>query len=322
VSYLDTTQDFYREAAETPDAGLCCTTTPIWSLPGLSMPKRMLQMNYGCGSTVHPRDLTGDPTVLYVGVGGGMELLQFAYFSRRAGAVIGVDPVREMSRACAENLEEAEGANDWFSRDFIDLREGNALDLPLPDESVDVAAQNCLFNIFEETDLVRALAETYRVLRPGGRFVLSDPVAPHALPEHLTRDERLRAMCLSGAITYDRYVELLVSAGFGTLEIRARRPYRILDPERYGVAEPILLHSLEVAAIKDPVPADGACVFTGRTAIWVGADESFDDGAGHVLLRDQPVAVCDKTAAALTALDHRELFVTGSTWFYDGGGCC
>ena len=139
-------------------------------------------------------------------------------------------------------------------------------------------AQNCLFNIFEETDLRQALTEVHRVLRPHGRFVLSDPVAPFDLPEHLRRDERLRAMCLSGAITYDRYIGLLVEAGFGTLEVRARRPYRVLDAGRYDVDAPILLESVEVAAIKDPLPADGACIFTGRTTVYFGIDETFDDG--------------------------------------------
>ena len=66
----------------------------------------MLAMNYGCGSTVHPRDLADNPSVLYVGVGGGMELLQFAYFARRPGAVTGIDVVDEMLAACRENLRE------------------------------------------------------------------------------------------------------------------------------------------------------------------------------------------------------------------------
>lgn len=69
MSYLRTTEEFYREAAEVPQPGLCCTTTPVWTLPGLDVPPRMLEMNYGCGTTVHPRDLTGSPSVLYVGVG-------------------------------------------------------------------------------------------------------------------------------------------------------------------------------------------------------------------------------------------------------------
>jgi SAM-dependent methyltransferase len=322
VAYLETTRDFYREVAETPDPGLCCTTTPVWSLPGLVVPQEMLEMNYGCGTTVHPRDLARSPAVLYLGVGGGMELLQFSYFSRRPGAVIGVDPVDRMRVACRENLARAARKNDWFHEEFIELRSGDALSLDLDDGSIDVAAQNCLFNIFEEDDLRAALAESHRILKRGGRLVLSDPIAPHRLPDHLAKDDRLRAMCLSGATTYARYVELLENAGFGTIEVRARRPYRILDPERFGIERPILLESIEVCAIKDPVPQDGACVFTGRTAIYFGSEESFDDRAGHLMLRDQPLSVCDKTAAALEAIARDDLLVTGSTWFYDGGGCC
>ena len=83
TAYLETTKDVYKAAAEKPDVGLCCTTTPVWQLPGLDMPVIMQQMNYGCGSTVNPRDLINNPKILYVGVGGGMELLQFAYFSRQ-----------------------------------------------------------------------------------------------------------------------------------------------------------------------------------------------------------------------------------------------
>ena len=69
-SYLETTQHVYKAAAENPQVGLCCTTTPVWQLPGLSIPSIMLKMNYGCGSTVHPRDLVNSPVILYVGVGG------------------------------------------------------------------------------------------------------------------------------------------------------------------------------------------------------------------------------------------------------------
>jgi SAM-dependent methyltransferase len=322
VSYLETTRDFYKQAALTPDQGLCCTTSPVWALPELSVPSRMLEMNYGCGTTVHPRDLAKQPSVLYIGIGGGLELLQFAYFCRRPGGVVGIEPVAEMREAARHNLAAAARENPWFREDFVEIREGDALSLPVGDGEIGVAAQNCLFNIFDAEDLDRALAETYRVLRAQGRLVLSDPVAPHALPEHLARDERLRAMCLSGAITYERYIERLIEAGFGTLEVRARRPYRVLDPRRYGVERPVVLESVEVAAIKDPLPADGACVFTGRAAIFVGEDEAFDDRAGHVLTRDQPLAVCDKTARRLESLGNPDLFVTASTWFYDGGGCC
>jgi len=322
MSYLETTKDVYKEAALKPDVGLCCTTTPVWELPGLKIPKIMLEMNYGCGSTVNPRDLVNDPTVLYVGVGGGMELLQFSYFSRRPGAVIGLDVVDEMLEASRNNFEEAEKQNSWFKSEFVDLRKGDALNLPIDDSSVDVAAQNCLFNIFEPDDLKKSLQEMYRVLKPNGRLVLSDPICETEMPENLKNDERLRALCLSGSIPLQQYIDVITSVGFGTVEVRAKRPYRILDPNAYDTDKTIYIESVEVCAIKDPMPEDGPCVFTGKTAIYYGDQEYFDDKKGHTLLDNQPLAVCDKTAKALAELNRKDIFISESTYFYDGGGCC
>jgi SAM-dependent methyltransferase len=222
--YLETARDVYRQAALEPQQGLCCTTNPVWQLPDLSIPSKMLAMNYGCGSTVHPRDLVGSPSILYVGVGGGMEVLQFSYFSRRSGAVIGLDVVDEMLVACHDNLVAAEAANPWFRRDFVELRKGDALSLPLADASVDIAAQNCLFNIFHDDELKRALSEMYRVLKPHGKLLLSDPICEAPIPLKLRSDERLRAMCLTGALPLADYIRRLTDIGFGTIEVRARRP--------------------------------------------------------------------------------------------------
>ncbi|NCS87519.1 MAG: SAM-dependent methyltransferase [Ignavibacteriales bacterium CG18_big_fil_WC_8_21_14_2_50_31_20] len=322
MKYLEKVEEVYKEAALNPQKGLCCTTTPIWQLPGLSIPTKMLEMNYGCGSTVHPRDLSNNPTVLYVGIGGGMELLQFSYFTRKISSVIGVDPVQEMITACTQNLNEAEKHNDWFKKDFIKLYKGSALDLPLNDNSIDVAAQNCLFNIFHENELVLALKEIYRVLKAHGRLVLSDPISEVEMPEKLKNDANLRALCLSGALPLKKYIELISSIGFGTIEIRAKRPYRILDNLHYDIDENIFIESIEICAIKDQIPTDGACVFTGKTAIYYGSEELFDDNNGHMLLNNQPLAVCDKTAKALESLNRNDVFISGSTFFYDGGGCC
>ena len=238
------TRDVNKEAALNPQQGLCCTTTPIWQLPGLTIPQRMLEMNYGCGSTVNPRDLVNSPTILYVCVGGGMEVLQFSYFSRRKGGVIGLDVVDEMLAACDENLREAERRNDWFRRDFVDLRKGDALNLPIAGETVDIAAQNCLFNIFNDDDLKRALSEMYRVLKPRGKLVLSDPVCDMPMPESVKNDERLRAMCLTGAIPLAEYVKRLSDLGFGTIEVRAKRPYRLLSPRHFAVDQLIPIESV------------------------------------------------------------------------------
>ncbi len=129
-------------------------------------------------------------------------------------------------------------------------------------------------------------------------------------------------MCLSGAQTYERYLEMLAETGFGTIEVRSRQPYRVLDRTRYGIEHDIVLESVEVAAINDPIPNDGVCIFTGRTAIYIGEDESFDDGAGHILPRDMPMSVCNKTARKLAGLGRTDIVVTDSTYHYRGGGCC
>ena len=252
--------------------------------------------------------------------------MQLAYFTRRKGGVIAVDPVKEMRDVARANLELAAKTNDWLDPDFVDIRDGDALHLPVDDGTVDLAAQNCLFNIFktadEGGDLERALAEMHRALKRAGRLVMSDPISPRPMPEHLQGDELLRAQCISGCLTYEHYIEKIVEAGFGSAEIRARRPYRMLDRARYGLDEDLLLESLEICAYKVPIPADGACIFTGRTAIYTGSDEQFDDGKGHVLQRDIPLPVCDKTGQVLADLGEEDLTVTASTWHYAGGGCC
>jgi SAM-dependent methyltransferase len=322
MSYLDATTDLYKNAALTPDVGLCCTTTPIWKFPGMEIPMIMQEMNYGCGSTISAQDLINNPKILYVGVGGGMELLQFSYFSRQKGGVIGVDVVDEMLEASRKNFILAEEQNDWFKSEFVELKKGDALNLPIEDESIDIAAQNCLFNIFKAEDLNKALKEMYRVLKPHGRLVMSDPTCEQQMNETLRNDDHLRALCLSGSIPIAEYIKALTDVGFGTIEIRGRRPYRILDPENYPTEELIFIESIEVCAIKDPMPADGACVFTGKAAIYFGKEDHFDDQNGHFLLKNQPLAVCDKTAAALASLERKDIYISESTFHYNGGGCC
>ncbi len=321
MTYLETVAQFYSDVAQTPEVGLCCVQSLPLQFPDLKVSRKMQDMNYGCGTTVHPTELSNQPTVLYVGVGGGLEALQFAYFSRRPGGVIAVDPVAAMREAASTNLETAAKDNSWFDTSFVEIREGDAFNLPIEDASVDIVAQNCLFNIFEPSDLTRALREAYRVLKPGGRLQMSDPIATRPIPEHLQCDERLRAMCLSGALTYDEYIERIIDVGFGQVEIRARRPYRLLDARNYHLPEHLLLESLDSVSFKVPIPEDGACVFTGKTAIYSGAEEYFDDKNGHILQAGIPMSVCDKTANNLSKLP-KDILVTNSTWHYVGGGCC
>ena len=152
--------------------------------------------------------------------------------------------------------------------------------------------------------------------------MMSDPTCEQPMNDELRNDDRLRALCLSGSLPIAAYVKALTDAGFGTIEIRARKPYRILDPKNYPTDELIYIESIEVAAIKDPMPDDGPCVFTGKAAIYYGDSDYFDDGVGHTLLKNQPLAICDKTAAALQALKRDDIYFSESTFHYDGGGCC
>ncbi|MCG8555007.1 MAG: arsenosugar biosynthesis arsenite methyltransferase ArsM [Proteobacteria bacterium] len=320
--YLEDVESLYARAADSPQPSLCCTQTPVWKLPGLTIPQGMIERNYGCGTTVHPSDLSSANTALYVGVGAGLEALQMSWFMRREGAVIALDKVSEMLETASALLDLAEKLNPWFRRNFVTLRKGDALSLPIGDESVDLASQNCLFNIFTRQHLSRALREMHRVLRPRGKLALSDPVATRPLPQNLVDDPKLRAQCLSGALKLDEYLGAIVDAGFGTIEVRAKRPYRVLGASQYGLAEPLLLESVEIVAIKDPVAEDGPCIFTGRTATYVGSEEFYDDGKGHSLTRNLPAGVCDKTACALASLERDDIVLTPSTWHYPGDGCC
>ena len=318
--YLQVVESVYADAARSPDSGLCCTASPVWRLPDFVVPEAMLSMNYGCGSTVDPRDLRQDDTIVYVGVGGGLEALQFAYFTRRAGSVIAVDPVVDMRGRARDNFEEAARVNAWFRPEFVTLLDGSAFTLPVPDDSATIVAQNCLFNIFTPADFSRALAEVFRVLKPGGMFSTSDPVTPAPLPLAFAADAYLRARCLSGCATLDEYLAAITRVGFGRVEVRSKIPYRYLHPREFPtLSEPVMLESIEVAAYKTPEGHDGPAIFTGRTATYIGPAPSWDDGHGNVLRFGTPSHVSDNAAERLS--QHADILLTAPT--YRGrGGCC
>jgi len=232
--------------------------------------------------------------------------------------VVAVDPVREMRECAARNLEEAARRNPWFRTDFVQILEGTAARLPVADASMDLVAQNCLFNIFMEDDLRTALSEVHRVLRPGGRFSASDPVSERPLPEALRANPTLRARCISGCLTYDEYLAAIAAAGLSCVTVRSRRPYRLLLPQEYPELEsPLLLWSLELSAEK-PLRSQGKpAIFTGRYAMYRGAESGvIEDGLSFP--RGLPILVSDERASILE--DRADFLVTPST--YGGGRAC
>jgi len=318
--YLAETEKYYKDVAESYELGYKPTHQMVWNLPDLNIPQRMYDMSFSAGTTVYPQDLAGNPTVLYVGAGGGLELLEFAYFSRKPAGVVGIDIVDDMIVECKKNLLEAEKINDWFESSFVDLRKGDALYLPLEDNTIDVAAQNCLFNIFKMDDLKKALCEMYRVLKNNGRLVLSDPICNQEIPSHIRNDAQLRAMCISGAIPLRNYINLLKETGFGTVEIRGRWPYRVIDPHHFDVEAPIFVESIEVCAKKNEVTEFQ--VFSGRRATYYGNEEVFSLESGPSLPYNRPVSVSDQWAERLSGLNRDDIHISESTFFYNGDLCC
>jgi SAM-dependent methyltransferase len=321
--YLEVARQVYAAAARDPDANLCSGSSGGALLPGLEVPPIMQEMNYGCGSTVDPADLRGEGPVLYIGVGGGLEALQLAYFRRRPGGVIAIDPVKEMRERARENLAEAARRNAWFRPEFVRILDGAAARLPVPDGSVDLVAQNCLFNILMEDDLRGALLEVGRVLRPGGRYSASDPVAERPLPPGLRGNHLLRARCISGCLTLKEYLDSIAGAGFGRISLRARRPYRLLFPDEYPELKmPLLLESVELVAEKVAAGPRGPAILSGRQAIYRGSGSSFGLRDGRVCSRGIPVPVSDREAEELEGRE--DFLVTGPTYRpagATGGGC-
>jgi len=318
--YLEAIADFYDDVARQPEVGLCCVGGNKLSLVDLCVPPEMEAMDYGCGSSVSPRALSGSPRALYVGVGGGKEALQFAYFSRVRGGVVAIEPVEAMREAATRNLLAAAACNSWFDPAFVDIRPGDAFrwaSTMHPSTSSHKTA--FLMSSSLRTSHARCTKRDVSCVQVD-RLSMSDPIATRAIPEELASDPRLRAMCLGGALTYTAYLDRLIAAGFGQIEIRRKRPDRVLDRATYKLDSALVLKSIDLVAINVPIPSDGACIFSGRTMSYVGPEPRFDDGAGHVLERGLPIDVCDKTAKLLASKS--DLVATASTFHYDGAGTC
>jgi SAM-dependent methyltransferase len=201
-----------------------CTSDPITGNlyePGQTsdLPADAVAASLGCGNPTALIDLREGETVLDLGSGGGIDVLLSAKRVGPAGKVYGLDMTDEML-ALAEQNKVAAGAEN------VQFLKGHIEDIPLPDASVDVVISNCVINL--AADKGQVLREAYRVLKPGGRFAVSDVVAQGALPDDLRADMEAWVGCVAGALEESEYHRLLTEAGFGDVEVEVTRVY---DPK-------------------------------------------------------------------------------------------
>jgi SAM-dependent methyltransferase len=180
------------------------------------VPEAALAASLGCGNPTALAELRPGETVLDLGSGGGIDVLLSAKRVGPTGKAYGLDMTDEMLALARENQRRAGVANVEFLKGEIEA-------IPLPDASVDVIISNCVINLSADKD--RVLAEAFRVLKPGGRFAVSDVVVRGAMPERIRRSVELWVGCVAGALDEGEYRAKLARAGFGAIEVVPTRVY-------------------------------------------------------------------------------------------------
>jgi arsenite methyltransferase len=316
-------RDRYSQGAAQRQDALCC---PIEYDPRYldAIPREVVERDYGCGDPT--RDIAPGEQVLDLGSGGGKVCFIAAQIVGPRGRVIGVDANSEMlslarrsapevsaklgfanvefRRGRIEDLStDLEAVDDWLRRNPIsdadgfdrlnDFIEGQRRSAPLvAGDSIDVVVSNCVLNLVRESNKPRIFQEVYRVLKRGGRAVISDIVSDEPVPAHLRNDPELWSGCVSGAMEQGAFLAAFEQAGFYGIEILKRdvQPWRTVDG--------IEFRSITVRAMKGK---EGPCWDCNQTVIYRGPWRKVEDDDGHILVRGQPMAVCEKTYRIYTS---------------------
>jgi ubiquinone/menaquinone biosynthesis C-methylase UbiE len=310
-------RDRYSNAAAQSEQALCC---PVEYDPAYlkAIPQEILDRDYGCGDP--SRYVTPGDVVLDLGSGGGKICYIAAQVVGSTGKVYGVDCNEEMlslarrnrpvvaERLGFDNVEFRKGkiqdlqldldlldnylqqnpvqtSGDWLrvSDHAQQLRETQPL---IPADSIDVIVSNCVLNLVRAEDRRNLFSEMFRVLKRGGRAVISDIVADEEVPKHLRQDAKLWSGCISGSYREDRFLEAFEEAGFHGAQILAR------EDSPWAVVEGVEFRSLTVRAYKGK---QGPCLERNQAVIYKGPWQAVFDDDGHKLIRGQRTAVCDKT---------------------------
>jgi arsenite methyltransferase len=236
----ETVRERYGQAARQVTQGAktsCCSTTccggsaddPITSnlyseAETAALPETAVLASLGCGNPTALAELREGETVLDLGSGGGIDVLLSAQRVGPTGKAYGLDMTDDMLALARENQRKAGVTNVEFLKGEIEA-------IPLPDSSVDVIISNCVINL--SADKGQALREAFRVLKPGGRFAVSDVVVRGELPPELRRSMELWVGCVAGALNEQEYHRLLGESGFEGIGIEPTRIYEIADARAF-----------------------------------------------------------------------------------------
>jgi arsenite methyltransferase len=227
----ETVKDKYGAIARSVGKEGCCGPTtcgcgdPISSnlysdTETQGLPGDAVAASLGCGNPTALLELREGETVLDLGSGGGIDVLLSAKRVGPSGRVYGLDMTDEMLALARENQRKANATN-------VEFLKGTIESIPLPDNSVDVIISNCVINL--STDKGAVLREAFRVLKPGGRFAVSDVIVRGVVPDAIRRDMELWIGCVAGALEESEYVRLLTDAGFEGVDVQPWRVYRLED---------------------------------------------------------------------------------------------
>jgi arsenite methyltransferase len=211
------------------------------------LPADAVTASLGCGNPTALIELQPGDTVLDLGSGGGIDVLLSARRVGPAGKAYGLDMTDEMLALARENQRKAGAANVEFLKGTIEA-------IPLPDNSVDVIISNCVINLSSDKDAV--LREAFRVLKPGGRFAVSDVVVRGEVPADIRRSVELWVGCIAGALEESEYATKLRAAGFTNVEVEPWRVYKV-DDARVFLTE----HGVDVDRVAPQVEGKFASAF-------------------------------------------------------------
>lgn len=236
----DVVREKYGEAAlrTTTGGSSCCGATAASTSCGCDpitsnlydagqageIPAEAMLASLGCGNPTALAELDAGETVLDLGSGGGIDVLLSAKRVGPTGKAYGLDMTDEMLALANENKKKAGVEN-------VEFLKGEIEHIPLPDNSVDVVISNCAINLSSDKDAV--LREAFRVLKPGGRFAVSDVVTRGEMPSEIRKSVLLWVGCIAGALEENDYLRKLAGAGFEQAEIEPTRVYRVEDAREF-----------------------------------------------------------------------------------------